>query len=90
MTATVTPLRLCVCGEPGAPLTVSSVSDGETFHAFICDACLAKAQARLASVRPVFDAMLACAVPREIADETMTFLLDRLDEDEEGGDEIEA
>lgn len=88
MSATVTPLRVCSCGQPGAPLTVTCVSDDEILHAYICDDCLAKVEARLASVRPVFNAMMECAVPKPIADEAMRYLLDMLDEDEEGGDEI--
>lgn len=90
MTATVTPLRVCSCGQPGAPLTVTCATDDEVVHAFICDDCLVKLEARLASVRPVFNVLMECAVPKHIADDVMSYLLDLLDEDEEGGNEIEG
>ncbi len=42
-----------------------------------CDTCIDKIAGELAAVRPVFDAMLACGVSRELANDTMTFMLDR-------------
>ena len=42
-----------------------------------CNECLEKTQSELESVRPVFDAMLACGVDEKLANDTMTFLLDR-------------
>lgn len=73
----VTPLRLCGCGQPGAPFTIT---DGEKkWHGYACDTCLEQTQATLAKHAPVFEAMLATGVPLEIADDTMTYLLNRLD-----------
>lgn len=46
----------------------------------VCDKCRHKTAAHLARVKPIFEAMLAAKVPRKMADEIMTFLLERLPE----------
>lgn len=78
MSGTVTPLRTCQCGAPGAPLTIEG-DDGAILHGFACDACISKVNTTLNRVRPVFAALIACGVPKTAADETMAFLLDRID-----------
>lgn len=77
MTDNVTPLRTCKCGAPGAPLSIEG--DGRTIRGFACDACLAKVDATLAQVRPVFHTMLACGVPKDLANATMAYLLEQID-----------
>lgn len=42
-----------------------------------CDECFDRTNNELESVRPIFDTMLECGVSRELANETMTFLLER-------------
>jgi hypothetical protein len=53
----------------------------ETETGFACDECVAKTEAILARVRPVFEAMLACGIPRELANRTMTYMLIGSDDD---------
>lgn len=47
-----------------------------------CDACINEVGGELAAVRPVFDAMIAAGVDRDVANETMTFMLNRMNESE--------
>lgn len=74
----VVPLFACKrCGEPGK--TVGLQHAGTTvavLHA--CHGCIDQTAAELARVRPVFDAMLAAGVARDLANDVMTFLLERL------------
>ena len=70
------PLHKCVCGEVGTPRTM--VWKDETLTFFSCDKCVESADVFLERMRPVFKIMRACGVPREIANDTMTYLLDQL------------
>jgi hypothetical protein len=66
------------CGAPGTRRTLCY--QGESLAHFVsCDACVAVMDAVLKRVRPVFDALIAVGVDRDLANATMTFLLDRLD-----------
>jgi hypothetical protein len=50
--------------------------DGKVVGTFsACDACVQKAEATIARVRQIFDAMLASGIGRDLANETMSFLL---------------
>jgi hypothetical protein len=42
-----------------------------------CEACVEKTTKELATVRPVFDAIIAAGVDRDLANEVMDFLLAR-------------
>jgi len=72
----VVPLHKCVCGEIGSPRTMTWKDETITF--FSCDKCVDITDHFLARMRPVFEAMRACGVPGEIANDTMTYLLDQL------------
>jgi hypothetical protein len=72
----IVPLHKCVCGEAGLPRTMQWKD--ETITIFACDKCVGTVDGVIARVRPVFDTMRACGVPRDIANDTMTFLLDQL------------
>lgn len=78
----VVPLRTCKCGQPGTLRIVHWESDTEsrTVELVACDECWNKSEDFLARVRPVFDAMIARGVPRAIANETMTFMLESMDD----------
>lgn len=71
----VVPILRCKCGEAAAPVDVEFrgqiVGTGKS-----CAKCLMCAMSNLAQVRPVFDAMIAAGVSRELANETMIFLLE--------------
>lgn len=75
----VVPIRACVCGCAGRRRVLELKGDFLTFNA--CDICVATGEAFLARVRPIFDAMIACGVPRDVANETMSFMLDRVPDD---------
>lgn len=74
----VVALRPCRgCGGPAR--RVELAHRGEVFVTVdICGACVDKGQEELARVRPVFDAMVAAGVPRDVANDTMTYMLGRL------------
>ena len=76
----VVPLHRCICGKPGLPRVISCETDEETVKAtfFSCDECMDKTEKFLAQMRPIFSAMIACGVPTDVANETMTFMLDKL------------
>ena len=62
------------CGDQGRPLDLQlrGVSVGTLVG---CDACLARTEATLARVRPIFDAAIAAGIPSELANDTMSFIL---------------
>jgi hypothetical protein len=50
--------------------------NGEKVDAFIgCGECTAAVSAELARIRPVFEVMIACGVPRDLANDTMSYML---------------
>lgn len=73
----VTPLLPCPgCGAVSNPVDLEyQGSVVATIRS--CPECLEAAKQLLDSVRPVFDAMITAGVSKELANETMTFLLDR-------------
>lgn len=78
--ARVQALRPCGCGKPSTRREIEF--EGEVIGVMVCDecclSCCSLSGALLDKVRPVFEAMLAADVPKGVADETMTFLLDRI------------
>ena len=76
-TATVTPIFSCKCGAAALPVDVEldgvMVGTGRA-----CNACLENAKRTLGRMRPIFDAMISVGVDNKLANDTMTFLLDRL------------
>lgn len=65
------------CGRPGRPVELEA--DGLPVGKFVaCSDCLERAHEHMGRVRAVFLAMLDAGVERELADETMTFLLERM------------
>lgn len=77
----VVQLRPCICGKPGAPRTATAEGSGLVANFIACDECLDRSIAFLAKVRPVFETMRAVGIPGEIANETMSFLLDQIPDD---------
>lgn len=77
--AQVITLRPCVCGKPGERREIEF--EGEVVAFMSCEECLNTSNTFLDRVRPIFEAMRAVGVPREIASETMTFLLDKIPDD---------
>jgi len=77
---TVVPLHRCACGAVGLPhiLTWGDV----TTTIFACDRCTTRSSKLMDQVRPVFAAMIACGIPNDIANDTMTFMLDALPDDD--------
>lgn len=73
----ITPLLPCPqCGEVSNPVDLEY--QGEIVATIrSCPECLEAAKQLLDSVCPVFDAMITAGVTRELANETMTFLLDQ-------------
>lgn len=73
--------RTCRCGAPGALVDVAH--DGQygphIYTIIACEACLDTSMEQLSKVRPVFNAMIAADVPQPIANEVMSFLLEKLD-----------
>lgn len=76
MSGDVVPLHRCVCGAQGQLRTAACGADTATFVA--CDECMKTSVNLLASVRPIFEMMLICGVPRDVANDTMTFMLERM------------
>lgn len=72
----IVPLHRCSCGEVGRLRTITWES--ETIMFFTCDKCVERDDTFLARVRPIFEAMRACGVPRDIANDAMTYLLERV------------
>lgn len=53
--------------------------EGEIMASFrACDACINETQSELDRVRPVFDAMIAVGLDRELANEVMSTILERI------------
>lgn len=52
--------------------------EDETLTVFSCDKCVDMTNGVIAKMRPVFETMRACGVPRDVANDTMTFMLDQL------------
>lgn len=77
--AEIIPLHVCgSCGSPNCDPPRVLVCEGEPdTTVFFCEACLARHEATLAKVRPVFGTMIDIGVPREIASDVMTYLLER-------------
>lgn len=76
----VTPLRRCHrCGQAANSVTLDL--RGVVVSVNACRGCVEAVRAEIARLRHVFDAMLAAGVPRGIANQTMTFMLDRMDEE---------
>lgn len=74
----VVPIYRCsACSGPGRLFRFISEHDGSILMVWTCDGCIEKYEAHLASVRPVFDAMLAAGVPKDKANDVMTFLLEQ-------------
>lgn len=73
----VIPFHKCGrCGGPGSTRTLTL--DGAPRVGFTgCDACVAQSLGTLDHVRPIFDAMIEAGIDRDVANETMTFLLTR-------------
>ena len=73
----IVPLHKCtVCGEMGRLRTITWKD--ETITSLCCDKCAQTSEDFLARMRPIFESMRACGVPGEIANDTMTYLLDQL------------
>lgn len=67
----------CRCGATGRRRTL--VYEGDDVAVFdACDDCIAASDELLTRVRPVFLAMVAAGVDRDIANEAMSFLLNRM------------
>jgi hypothetical protein len=73
----VIPLHRCGrCKKLGNPCDITLV--GELVASIIvCDKCLSELTTDLLRVRPVFDSMIACGIDRDLANDTMTYLLER-------------
>ena len=73
----VLPIRRCWnCDSAGSRRELTFRDEPVTdFNA--CDVCVAKVESKLTRARPVFDAMILAGVPRETANDAMTFLLER-------------
>ncbi len=75
--ANVLPIRRCrMCGAPCGRVELA-LDNKPIADLSGCDTCIDKIAGELAAVRPVFDTMLACGVSRELANDTMKFLLER-------------
>lgn len=76
MTGEVVPLHRCYhCKASGKPREL--YLQGQKVSGFVaCDDCVARTDATLTKVRPIFDVMIAAGVPRETANDVMTFLLE--------------
>lgn len=78
-------LRCRRCGKPAREREL--LYQGELVGGFeACDGCIAAGDALLDRVRPIFEAMLAAGVEREMASDAMTYLLRRIDPPPENGD----
>lgn len=67
------------CGGPGHQVDVTH-EDQFLFSLKACDACITKTEDELEQVAPIFDAMIKAGVERGLANEVMTYLLDRMEE----------
>jgi len=76
----VVPIRRCICGEAGLQ-RVMQYSD-RAMTIFACDKCVEATQSHLMKVVPVFSERIACGVPRDIANDTMTFMLNKMDRED--------
>lgn len=73
----IVPIRKCrTCGKPATRRTLA-LNDVPVVDFNSCDECVGETDAELARARPVFDAMIGAGVPRDVANDAMTFLLDR-------------
>lgn len=78
----VVPIRRCTCGGAGTQRVVGLKGQPDSDIKFdACDACIAEAEAFLVRVRPVFNAMIDCGVPRDIANTVMGVLLSYVPDD---------
>lgn len=76
-------LFTCVCGKPAQPRLMAFAEDPQHTVGFTaCEECLDRSNKFLAKVRPVFDKMIEIGVPRGIANDVMTELLTRVDDDD--------
>jgi hypothetical protein len=81
----IVPIRRCArCKEElGEPVDLAF--KGEVFATVnACAKCVAQTAAEMAKSRPIFDAMIAAGVPRELANDAMTWLLERWTPDASG------
>ena len=71
----VVPILSCArCGALGKPMEVRM--NGEKVNAFIgCGECTAAVSAELVRIRPIFEAMIAAGLSRDLANDTMTYIL---------------
>lgn len=60
--------------------------DGHVTPFYACDNCLDETLAALAKVRPIADAMRNAGLSPEVVEDTMEFLLARIEEGDEDGD----
>lgn len=68
----------CKCGAPARERELFYQDKlVDTFDA--CKSCISEITDRLARVRSIFEAMLEAGIDYDLANATMTFLLDRLD-----------
>jgi hypothetical protein len=75
----VTALHRCGrCGSALGEPAFCRTKGGEILRFFSCPGCLGQTASELFRVKSIFEAMLDADVPRDIADDTMTFLLKRL------------
>jgi hypothetical protein len=74
---TVTPMFRCKCGAPGTRRELT-LNDIPVTSLSACDDCVAQVNATLDRIRPVFDAMIAAGIDRTLANETMTYMIDRM------------
>lgn len=79
--ASIIPLRPCVCGAVGDARYLCMDGDDLDMTIFVCKACFVKTEAFLECVRPVFEAMQRVGIPNEDAQATMKFMLDRVDDE---------
>lgn len=78
--ADIIPLHRCGrCGAQGQPIEIVQVDDADRViaqsPAVVCDACMARVEGDLDRARPVFETMIACGVPSDIADNVMAYLM---------------
>ena len=73
----VVPLLRCKrCGAAGNPCTLEYKD--EAIAGFVaCDSCVKECSNTMLRVRPIFDAMIAAGIPNDVANDTMTFLLEK-------------
>jgi len=64
------------CGQAAIPFDLELRGE-QVASGWSCKECLQKTQNELESVKPVFEAMLSCGVTRDVANDVMTYLLER-------------